>query len=126
MTIILAKFFGLYFLALGLALLINPERFKGLYKNFIHEDSFLILGAIVALIIGAFVISVHNEWVMGWPLLITVLGWWSFIKGFALLAYPDFAKHFQFMSEKSNAFYRGIASIWLVLGAFLAYHGWTG
>lgn len=126
MTIILAKFFGLYFLAIGLALIINPDRFKRLYQQMMNDEHFLLLGGIMALLIGAFVVSVHNDWVMGWPVIITLLGWWSLIKGFGLLIYSDYNKLFSFMLKKSNEFYRMIGAIWAVIGLFFIYQGWLG
>lgn len=122
MTIVLAKIFGLYFLAIGLAFIINPDRFKSLYRKVMKDEGFLLIGGIVALLIGAVVISVHNVWIREWPVLVTILGWWSFVKGFALLVYPDCIKLFSFMSNRSHLFYRSVSIIYLTIGLFLLYH----
>lgn len=124
MTIILAKILGLYFLAIGIALIINPNRFKSMYQQMMKDENFLLLGGIMALLIGAFIVSVHNIWVLGWPVIITVLGWWSLIKGFGLLIYSDFTRLFSFMSDRSPLFFRIIGFVWAVLGAFFIYQGW--
>lgn len=79
MTIIFAKILGLYFLAIGLAFIIQPERFRNIYQQVTKDENFLFLGALLALLIGAVIISVHNIWSMEWPLIITILGWWSLI-----------------------------------------------
>lgn len=123
MSIILAKIFGLYFLALGLAFLVNPERFRRIFPNVVNNDTFLLFGALFAVLIGAFIVSVHNEWVFSWPVIITILGWWSLIKGFGLLIHPDFIKYFSFMQNRSDLFYRSISIAYLVIGAFLTYKG---
>ena len=124
MTIILAKILGLYFVAIGLAFLINPDRFKKLYQQVANDANFLFMGAIMAVLIGAVIVSVHNYWVLGWPVIITILGWWSLIKGFALLIYPDFIKLFSFIQNRSNLFYRVMSFIYMVVGFFLIYKGW--
>ena len=90
MTIILAKILGLYFLAIGLAVLIDPDRFRKIYQQIKNDENFLLMGGILALLIGAFVVSVHNNWVLGWPVIITLLGWVGLIKGFVLIAYTLF------------------------------------
>lgn len=124
MTVILAKIFGFYFLAVGLAFIINPDRLKRWCQQIKNEDSFLFLGGILALLIGAFVVSVHNEWIMRWPVIITLLGWWGLIKGFGLLIFPDFIKFFSFMFDKSKNFYQMIGIILVIFGLFLSYQGW--
>lgn len=124
MTIILAKIFGLYFLAIGLAFILNPDRFRKIYQQIAKDENFLFIGGMLALLIGAVVVSVHNKWVLGWPVIITLLGWWSLIKGFALIIYPDSIRLFSFIQDRSNLFYRMISLIYIVLGLFFIYKGW--
>lgn len=126
MTIILAKIFGLYFLAIGIAFFINPNRFKSMYQEIVKDENFLLMGGILALLIGAVVVSVHNDWSLKWSLIITVLGWWSLMKGFALLVYPGFINFFSFLQNKSTMFYRMLSLFYLAIGLFLVYKGWAG
>lgn len=121
MTLILAKIFGIYFLALGISFLLNPERYKKIYQQIVNDQNFLFLGALFALFIGAFVISVHNHWVLAWPVIITILGWWSLIKGFGLISFPDSIKLFSFIQNRSDIFYRGLGLFYAALGLFLIY-----
>ena|ERR1700722_2999518 len=126
MSFILAKIFGLYFLAIGIAFIVNPDRLKRLYRDIAGNDSFNLLGGILALLIGAFVVSVHNTWIMGWPLIITLWGWWSLIKGFGLIVYSNFLKYFSWLMNRSQLFFRITGAIMALLGIFLMYHGWQG
>lgn len=121
MTLILAKIFGIYFFALGISFLLNPERYKKIYQQIVNDQNFLFLGALFALFIGAFVISVHNHWIFAWPVIITILGWWSLIKGFALISFPDSIKLFSFIQNRSDLFYRGLGLFYAALGLFLIY-----
>ncbi len=88
-----------------------------------NEDG-LFIGGIIGLLFGAFVVSVHNIWVMDWPVIITILGWRSWIKGVALMGYSKFGNIFSFMVQKSNAFYRGLGAFMTLLGLFFLYQGW--
>lgn len=124
MTVILAKIFGLYFLVLSFAFLFNPDRFRRLYQQIEKDENFLFIGGILALLIGAFVISVHNVWVLDWPVIITVLGWWSLIKGSILLISPRSIILFSFIQNRSDMFYRLISVFWMALGIFFIYKGW--
>ena len=124
MTIILAKIFGIYFLAIGVAFIINPERFKRMCQQIVKDENSLFIGGLLALLIGAVVISIHNNWLLGWPVIITLLGWWSLIKGFAILIYPESIKFLSFIQNRSRLFYQAISLIYIVIGLFLAYKGW--
>lgn len=121
MSNILANILGLYFLGMGLAFFLNPSRFKRVYQLTIQDESFIFYGGILALIIGATIVSLHNIWMWAWPTIITVLGWWSLIKGFALMLYPDFVQCFSFLQNRSNMFYRILSAVWIALGLFLIY-----
>jgi hypothetical protein len=126
MTLFLAKFLGLYFLAVGIAALLNPGRFGKMYDTFRdkNNDGVVYLGGIIAIIFGALIVSVHNVWVMDWPVLITILGWWGMIKGVALIVYPGFIDWFTFMFRKSDQFYRALGAIISLIGLLLLYQGW--
>lgn len=124
MSIILAKILGLYFLAIGIAFFTNFDRLKKGFNQIMTDEGFLFYGGLLALLIGAFIVSVHNFWVMRWPVVITILGWWSLIKGFGLLIYPNFNNLFSFFLNRSKGFYLGLGAIYTLIGLFLAYHGW--
>jgi hypothetical protein len=126
MSIVFAKIIGIYFLAIGLAFLINTDRLKNIYRQVKNDENFLLLGGILALLIGAVVISLHNLWVWDWPVIITIVGWWSLIKGFALLVNPDFINLFSFIENRSNTFYKITSLVYIVIGIFLLYQGLTG
>ena len=124
MTIILAKILGLYFLGIGVALLFNLKRFKELYQQIAQNNIFCYLGGVLALFLGAFIVSVHNVWVMEWPVTLTILGWLSLIKGFWLLVCYRCVQVFSFMSQRSNVFYKIIGVFVTLLGIFFTYQGW--
>jgi hypothetical protein len=124
MTILIAKFLAVYFLGIGLALLLNPNGYRERCQLIMKNEGFLCIAGVIALMLGAFIVSVHNIWVMEWPVIITIIGWISVMKGFALLAYADFANLFSFMLKQSANFYRAMGAIVSLLGLFFAYEGW--
>ena len=124
MTIILAKIFGLYFVSFGLACAMNPDQIRKMYQELSSNKNALMFGGILALLFGAIIISIHNKWELGWSLIVTIIGWWSLIKGFLLISHPEFIKYFSFLQNRSNLFYRGLSLVWIVIGLFLIYVGW--
>jgi len=124
MTFILSRIFGLYFIGAGLALLCNSKNFKKLCSQIAQNNSFCYLGGVISLFIGAFIVSVHNFWIMSWPVLITLIGWLSLLKGFWLLTCYKCFPIYSFMKSQSKGFYKTIGIIVILIGIFFAYKGW--
>lgn len=123
-TLFLAKAFGLYMIPVGLGLMVDPSRYRSWYKDILKQERRSMFGGVIALFIGAFVIASHNVWVADWPLLITLIGWWGFVKGGALLVVPGSVKVFQPMIDTPDMIYRLSGLFWLFIGLFLAYQGY--
>lgn len=124
MTLILAKLYGIYMFTIGIALFMNPERFKRWYESMMNEDGLTLFGGVMALLVGAFTVSVHNIWVFDWPVLITLFGWMGVAKGVGLMIFPNFKNLFHGIMNSSNTFFKGIGLFWAIVGAFFIYQGW--
>jgi uncharacterized protein YjeT (DUF2065 family) len=126
-TFMFAKFLGIYLLVIGLAILLDPKRFRNSYKKLVTSDSSMMVGGSMALLFGAFVVTFHNYWELGWPVIVTILGWWSVIKGAALFLVPDIGKKmaplFKVNKKTENGF-RLLGGIAALVGLFLSYQGW--
>lgn len=124
-SLFFAKVFGIYALAVGLSLFLNPARFRMMYQRFLVDEQSVMLGGVLALLIGAFVIAAHNVWVWDWPVLITILGYWAVIKGVALLISPGFIQFFKPMLDSGNGFFKGVGFFWMIIGLLLVYIGFV-
>lgn len=122
-SLFFARFLGIYLFTMGLALILNTERFKNLYLKVINDDQQILLSAILSLFIGAGIIASHNIWIMGWPLIITIIGYWAVIKGFLLIANNKFILFFQPILTLDCTTYRVFGALLSVLGLFLVYQG---
>lgn len=124
MTLILAKLYGIYMFTVGIALFMNPERFKRWYQSLINDDSQILFGGLIAILVGAFTVSVHNIWVFSWPVLITIFGWAGVAKGVGLMCFPNFKNLFHGMMSGPDNLFKGMGLFWAVVGAFFIYQGW--
>jgi len=80
-SLFLAQAFGLYFVLVGLAMILRWDIVKG-WMNDLAGNKTVVFGAgIFALMLGIPLILTHNVWSGGWPVLITILVWITFIKG---------------------------------------------
>ena len=81
---------GLFYFAAGLGMLINPEFFKKMLVNLAECPFSVYLGAILALVVGYFLVNFHNVWKMDKTVLITIIGWVALVKGLSILIFPKF------------------------------------
>lgn len=122
-TLFLARLIGIYLFVMSLALVTSTDRFKSLILKIISDESQLILGAIVSIIFGAAIVSIHNTWVWGWPVIITTIGYWGIIKGFLLITSNKFINLFELMLALESNAYRILGALLALLGLFLLYQG---
>jgi hypothetical protein len=87
-TIMTARLLALLYVSIGVGLLISRAHYQAVYRAFFDNPALAYLGGLIALFIGFVIVSIHNEWDPGWPLLVTVFGWVVMIKGVILLAFP--------------------------------------
>jgi hypothetical protein len=120
-TEILALFTGLYLLAAGIGLLVDPRGYARMIEEFRANGALAYLAAIAAFVLGAFIVAVHNVWTGPTAILVSLIGWGALAEGVLLLSmrrkfldlFAPLAEHEKFMSVM------GICAA--VLGALLLF-----
>ena len=123
----LAKAVGIWMLVTGSALIFNTKTIEDLGEEFTDKKLSLFslfLGGIFALILGILLILTHNIWVFGWPLIITLIGWASFLKGVFFIVFTDYLKNFTKWYFKHVSF-RIFGGVYLAFGLFLCWKGFA-
>lgn len=114
---------GLIYLAVGIGILIHPEFYRKLLADFSQNLSASYLGGVMALVIGYVLVFYHNTWAYSWPVIITIVGWLSLIKGLWILVSPssafDMAKSF----KRNKTYLLVCGAILAVFGVILMYVG---
>ena len=126
MTLMYAKAYGIYFIVTGLALMVNPNRFRSWYNDSMGESRRALVGGLIALVIGCFIIATHNHIVADWPIIITLIGYWGVIAGGGSMISDRVVHLFKPMINSSDLVYRASGVAWLVVGLFLANQGFGG
>lgn len=75
-------------IAMGLGLLINPQLFEKMIKDFYKESLAFYVSGLVFFVVGLVLIYYHNIWELSWALIITILSWIIFIKSAFIIIYP--------------------------------------
>lgn len=124
-SIFLAKSLGLYFTIVGIGMLLNGNKLKSILVNFLKDPGMVLMSGFLALIIGILIVVSHNVWVMGWPVIITILGWFSLFKGVIRFMYPEMVIDKTSMWIENPVAYNISLFVIVLLGFVLLYFGYT-
>ena len=120
-TQILAIFIGLYMVAAGIGLLTEPNSYTVMVDELRANTALGFLTGAFAFALGAAMVAVHNLWTGPLAIVVSILAWWTLIKGALLLSvrhrFINFANIAPFKTGASFA----IAIV--VLGAVLIFAG---
>ena len=77
------------------------------------------LNGMILFVAGISIVRVHNRWVRGWPVLVTLVGWFGIIAGLFRIFFPE-AKQ----ADDTTASYV-VISFLLAVGIFLTFKGYS-
>ncbi len=117
-SIFFAKLWGSFFVIFGLLFII--VRQLGRTIEMTEDRVFVISTGYILLLMGLVTVILHNVWVWGWPLVITVIGWSTLLKGVGKTGFPDLI-HQQAQRFKNRQWLS--AFLLLILGAWLLWVG---
>lgn len=89
LSILVAKIFTLYMLALGVGIATGKLNLGKMLSDIKGSQGLTLAMGFITLVLGALLVNYHNIWVKDWTVLITILAWGVLIKGFLLIAYPQ-------------------------------------
>ena len=118
MTSFFAQLWGSFFLIFGALFIITRQLGRTIEMT--EDKAVVISTGYITLLMGLVTVILHNVWVWGWPVAITVLGWSTVIKGIMKIGFPEYihkqAQRFRKKQDLSALFL-------LLLGALLLWKG---
>lgn len=118
-----AKFLGLYCLITSIAMLFNHRHMKQLIADVCNNSTLIILCGSFTLIFGLVILFTHPIYV-GWPIIITVIGWLCIIRGIFDLYFTDWSG-MMIRSFLKNSYYYFMAVVTLILAIVLLVCGFV-
>jgi hypothetical protein len=120
-TIFLARLLGLYCLIVALFMFTHRQATIDIVTQMVQSQVQLFFVGLIGISAGLAMVLGHNIWSGGvLPVLVTVTGWLSLIKGLALLYLaPEAASAFLLGTLHYAQFFFGYVSFSFVLGVFL-------
>ncbi|MGD8767372.1 MAG: hypothetical protein PVJ24_05360 [Methyloceanibacter sp.] len=88
-TQLLAAFVGLYMIAAGIGFLRDSNAYAKMLREFRDDTALGFTTGAFVLALGAGMVAVHNDWTGPLAIVVSVIAWWTLIKGFCLLAIRD-------------------------------------
>jgi hypothetical protein len=124
-TIFLSRLLGLYCILVGLSMVTHRQTTVETIKALVHNAPVLFVAGVIALAAGLALVLGHNVWSGGaLPVVVTLVGWISLIKGLLLLFLPPEAAGRFFLGglHYQQLFYL-YPAIALIFGGYLTYGG---
>ena len=122
-SLFLAQAFGLYFVIVGVAMLLQTSLMSDLINKFTSDRSSIVMGGFISLLIGVPLILVHNIWDGSWTVVVTVLVWITFIKGLVRVFLPDMVLEWSHSLKENQSLMKLLLLAMVVLGIYLIFVG---
>ena len=126
-TAFLSKFIGVYCILVGLAMAMNKQATVVMVVTIVHDAPVLFVFGLLIVGAGLAIVLSHNIWSGGaLPIIVTLIGWLTLLKGllFLFLPPPAAVGIFLWGPLYENLFYLDVA-IALILGIYLTYEGFA-
>lgn len=120
-TTFLATVIGWYLVVFGLLILLRYEHVRSCMAEVMAQRGLFFLLGVITLTLGLLMVVSHNVWVMGWPVIVTILSWLVLISGVLRLFWPDAQKMGKsFLVEPMRM--KIVAVVFLILGGYLLFN----
>lgn len=81
LSLFLAQLFGVYFIIVGLAVLLRPGMMKEIIVSLRGNHVLMILIALAQIVAGAAIAITHSVWSSDFRVVITIIGYWMILEG---------------------------------------------
>lgn len=119
-SLILARFLGGFFLIFGCLFILTRQLGKTIEMT--EDKSFVIATGYITLLMGLGTVVLHNLWVADWRIIITLLGWFTLIKGILKVGFPEVIhKQSQMFKTKQtiSTVILALLGLWLIWMSFV-------
>lgn len=125
-TTFLSRLLGLYCILVVLSMVTHKRATVETITALVHNPPVLLLVGVIALGAGLAMILSHNVWSGGvLPVIVTLVGWLSLIKGLLFLFLsPEAAVRFFLGGLQYGHLFYLYTAISLILGVYLTYGGY--
>jgi len=121
-SFMISHIFGLYMIIVAIVMLSRVNHFRSMIAKVQADDIALYISASFGLLLGIFLVDMHNLWVFRPRVLVTLLCWVILIKSILWLAFPVGMTKSSKKIISGNGYYIAVLVL-LVWGIFLLARG---
>jgi len=107
------------------AVLLNFGAWPALATQAFRDPALVFESGVLLFVAGLAIVRAHNCWAGGWPLLVTVLGWFALLGGLSRILFPTRLADIAIPAVQSTGVLATVAVVLLVVGAFLSVKGYS-
>ena len=124
-TTFLSKLIGIYSILVSLSMITHKQATVEMVTALIHNPPVVFVVSVMAMAAGLAMVLGHNVWSGGaLPVIVTLIGWWTLVKGLLFLFLsPEGASAFFLGGLHYEQLFYLYAGISLLLGIYLTYGG---
>ena len=119
LTILLSKVFGIYYLVIGLLMVLRRGWFKSVVNAFMDAPALRFMMGIIMLFGGLFILVSHQDWSSFSSVFISFLGWAVTVKGLLYMNLSNNAAKKLAWMKSSNKYGWIVGLLALALGLYL-------
>lgn len=117
----IAGLIGPTLMAIGAASLLSLSSLPALVEQGSHDAALIYVSGLLMFVAGLAIVRAHNLWTIGWPVIVTILGWLILIGGFGRMAFPTQLGRLAAGALENTGVIPTVAVVSLVVGSFLAF-----
>ena len=121
LTIELARIFSIYFIVVGISILVNKSFYLTAVKDIASSNIAMLIIASITLILGVILVNLHNVWLDDRSVAITLFCWVVLFSGVIRTMFPTLVQKVAAKLPKNFVLFSSV--ICLVLGALYGYIG---
>ncbi|KTC65679.1 Integral membrane protein (PIN domain superfamily) (plasmid) [Legionella adelaidensis] len=121
-TFLIGQIVGLYMVIMAIIMIARARYYRELIQDIRADSIEIFFSASVWLFIGIMLVVLHNIWVMGPPVIVTVIAWLILIKSVFWLAIPEMMLRWTRNLYSGSGFYV-VAVIAAIFGVILMSSG---
>ena len=118
LSILVAQILAVVYIAVGISAVRGKPNFADMVDDFERSPALTYVTGFFTLVIGMLLLHVHNIWVKNWTVLITIVAWMATIKGFFLIAFPNFISAFKGWYRNTQVWGFFLIALGLLFGYF--------
>ena len=121
----IAGLIGPTLVAGAVAVLLNLGTWPALVEQGFRDSALIFMSGFPLFVAGLAIVREHNRWEGNWSVLVTVAGWLALLGGLSRILFPTRLASIAIGAAQTTAVLPSVAIVFLVLGAFLSFKGYS-